>query len=293
MPCDGSCSIKVSAVIPAYNSASFISRTIESAMAQTYPMTEIIVVDDGSTDRTAEVAERFPVRVIRRRNGGPGAARNTGIQAASGEWIAFLDSDDAWRPQKTEIQLRYAAPDIGVIHANVYDPITFDSLWQRRAFVTPSGALVRKQALSDVGGFEETRGLMGVEDLNLWLRIAMTDWRFTSSQTDLVAWTPAPGSQSSNDLRMARAELVNIDIISGLFQIPRAGAERVKRLVRLEYARNLISGGKNAEARELLNECEPGIASGWLRFAAFLGLRRMARTDVLQWLLSVESRKAT
>src|SRR5215831_2827499 len=89
----------VSGIIPAYNAESFISETIASALAQTYPLTELIVVDDGSSDHTAEVAARFPnTRVIRRPNGGQGAARNTGIQAASGDWIAFLDHDDTWHP---------------------------------------------------------------------------------------------------------------------------------------------------------------------------------------------------
>jgi glycosyltransferase involved in cell wall biosynthesis len=129
--------LSVSAVIPAYNAELTISDAIQSVLAQTYEIAEIIVVDDGSSDHTSEVAARFPrTQVIRRPNGGPGAARNTGIHAASGEWIAFLDSDDAWAPRKTEIQLGYITPDAGVIHANRFNPISFGNLWHRQAHVT-------------------------------------------------------------------------------------------------------------------------------------------------------------
>src|SRR5690348_6716413 len=104
----------VSAVIPAFNSELCVSNAIQSALAQTYEIAEIIVVDDGSIDGTARLAASFPkTRVIRRPNGGQGAARNTGVAAASGDWIAFLDSDDTWHPRKTEHQVRYATADVG------------------------------------------------------------------------------------------------------------------------------------------------------------------------------------
>ena len=154
--------MKTSVVIPAYNAAAFLARCLESVFAQTVQAEEVIVVDDGSSDRTAEVAAGFAgTRVIRRPNGGPGAARNTGIHAATGEWIAFLDSDDIWVPRKTEIQLGYITPDAGVIHANRFDPIHFGNLWHRQAHVSPSGALVRRQTLLEVGGFEESRAVHG------------------------------------------------------------------------------------------------------------------------------------
>jgi glycosyltransferase involved in cell wall biosynthesis len=190
----------VSAVIPAYNAEQFISDPIQSVLAQTFEIAEIIVVDDGSSDRTAEVAAGFPrTQVIRRPNGGQAAARNTGIHAASGEWIAFLDHDDVWLPRKTEIQLGYVTADAGVIHANRFDPIHFGNLWHRQAHITPSGALVRKQALLDVGGFEESRAVMGVEDLTLWLKIALTNWRFVRSQTDVFEWRQTGQNQSAKN----------------------------------------------------------------------------------------------
>ncbi len=279
----------VSGVIPAYNSATFVGKAIESALAQTHPLDEIVVVDDGSSDNTAEVAAQFPkTKVIRRPNGGIAAARNTGIQAASGEWIAFLDHDDRWAPEKTEVQLQLAAPGIGVIHSNPYDWVGFASLWQRHARITPSGALVRKQTLAEVGGFDESREVERVEDLNLWLRIALTRWGFVRAPGTLFHWTPAPGNASTNTLTMARAELANIDRIGSRVRCSPSEMERLKRGVRLEYARNLIGEGRGDQASELLNECASGVASHYLRFTISSGLKRMARTDVLGYLHSLE-----
>lgn len=100
-------SVKVTVVIPAYNAAKSIDRTIVSILNQTFTSYEIIVVDDGSTDNTADyLKSNFPsVRVIRQINGGPSKARNTGIQNAQGEYIAFLDADDYWEKEKLEQQV--------------------------------------------------------------------------------------------------------------------------------------------------------------------------------------------
>ena len=98
------CPPSVSAVIPAYNAGDTIERALNSVYAQTYENTiEVIVVDDGSTDETAQIVrDRFPdVILIQQRNAGAAAARNSGVSAASGEWIAFLDADDEWLPEET------------------------------------------------------------------------------------------------------------------------------------------------------------------------------------------------
>ncbi len=103
--------MKVSAVIPAFNRRDYIVRAIDSVMRQTVPVDEIVVVDDGSTDGTAEMVEGHygnSVRVVRQPNGGPGGARRRGILEARGEWIAFLDSDDEWMPDRNDELLRAA-----------------------------------------------------------------------------------------------------------------------------------------------------------------------------------------
>lgn len=107
----------ISVVIPCYNAAAFLRATIESILGQTQPVLEVIVVDDGSTDDSANIAESFgpPVRVIRQPNQGESAARNRGIEAAGGDWVAFLDADDLWLPTKVELQaeaIRSAPADV-------------------------------------------------------------------------------------------------------------------------------------------------------------------------------------
>lgn len=99
--------MKVAVIIPTYNRATCVTRAIDSVLAQTVTCDEIIVVDDGSTDNTDEVLASYgnKITVIKQDNQGVSAARNTGIKAAHGEWIAFLDSDDTWRERKIELQL--------------------------------------------------------------------------------------------------------------------------------------------------------------------------------------------
>ncbi len=101
--------MKVSVIIPTYNRASYIVRAINSVFAQTYKDYEIIVVDDGSTDETRKTLEPYMHRIqyVYQDNAGPALARNNGIDHASGEWLAFLDSDDIWLPNKLEIQLSH------------------------------------------------------------------------------------------------------------------------------------------------------------------------------------------
>ena len=284
----------VSAVIPAYNAEHFISDTIQSALAQTYEIAEVIVVDDGSSDRTAEVAAVFPrTRVIRRPNGGQGAARNTGILAASGEWIALLDHDDIWFPRKTEVQLGCVAADVGVIHGNQFEEVNFGNLWHRQAHIGPSGTLIRKETLLEVGGFEESRAVMGVEDLNLWLKIALTNWRFVRSEPNLFVWRVTEQNQSANDFRMAGAELANIELAGRLVNCVPDEMGRIKQASRIEYARNLIASKRWSEAARLLEDCTPGLASRWLAVARVLKMNRFARINVVRWLQFIDNGSAS
>ncbi len=107
--------ISITALIPAYNEASRIGAAIESVLAQTYPATEILVIDDGSSDDTAAVAARYGVRVVTQKNAGISAARNRAFAEATGDWIALLDADDRWLPQRLEWLIRASAahPEIG------------------------------------------------------------------------------------------------------------------------------------------------------------------------------------
>ena len=112
----------VSVVVPCFNGAPFLRESLESALAQTLPPLEIIVVDDGSTDDSAAIASAMggPIHVIRQDNRGESVARNRGIDLACGEWVAFLDVDDVWRPTKLERQMEVAEKDVVAVHTNFF-----------------------------------------------------------------------------------------------------------------------------------------------------------------------------
>jgi glycosyltransferase involved in cell wall biosynthesis len=110
---------KVSVIIPAFNGERYLEEALRSAVDQSLPPSEVIVVDDGSTDASAEIAESFgdPVRCIRQSNTGVAGARNRGLSVAAGEFIAFLDHDDLWPREKLEVQVEAlcANPDVGIV----------------------------------------------------------------------------------------------------------------------------------------------------------------------------------
>jgi glycosyltransferase involved in cell wall biosynthesis len=280
---------KVSAVIPAYNSEGFVADAIESILAQTIPVDEIIVVDDGSKDRTAEIASRFEcTRVITQANAGQGAARNVGIREATGEWIAFLDADDLWMPEKMEIQLKCIAPDVGVIFSGRYTNVTFGGLWHRHCYIGPSGALVRKQTLVDVQGFEGSRAIKSVEDLNIWLKIAATNWRFVQTREGLWKWRSTGQNESANNYAMVKAELANLHQIAERVSCDPKQVEHLADSIRIEYGRNLIASKEWDHATEVLAGCIPGKAQRWLRLACSLKNSHLARVKLVRWLHGID-----
>jgi len=192
MPLPGN--VKISAIVPVYNCARYVGKAIESIFAQTHPASEIIVVDDGSTDGTRDALERYKssITYIYQKNAGEPAARNTGMRHSSGDYIAYLDADDLWMPDKLELQLQYLKthPNCDLVYT---DMMTFDdqgiiehSVRAARGRVYCSGkifpqlfretlfgsgsVLFRKEAAEKVGGFDETF-LVG-SDYEMWLRMA-------------------------------------------------------------------------------------------------------------------------
>ncbi|PIZ44424.1 hypothetical protein COY31_02670, partial [Candidatus Wolfebacteria bacterium CG_4_10_14_0_2_um_filter_39_18] len=115
---------RVSIIIPAYNAASFIGDSVRSALTQTYPNKEIVVVDDGSTDDTRAILEEYiksgQIKYFYQENKGPAAARNLGIKNSSGEFIAFLDADDVWLPEKLKKQIDlFKNPKVGLVYSDM------------------------------------------------------------------------------------------------------------------------------------------------------------------------------
>lgn len=249
--------MKVSAIIPAYNSALWVGTAIQSALDQTCAPCEIIVIDDGSADDTAAIAETFPVRVLRQRNGGPGSARNAGIREAKGDWIALLDADDSWLPTKLEQQLPYLSePMLGVLSATTKresGAIEFDELWNKNCVVT-SSAILRKTAVQETGYFDEDRRLISVEDYNLWLRMAVRGWTIRSMGCELIQYAPAPGNLSSQTERMAMAELINLEKMAALFRRPEPDIRKKRALICSTYGLEALHLRKKLLARKLLRE---------------------------------------
>lgn len=194
MPRNPAC--RVSVVIPTYNRVPYLGDAIRSVLAQAADDVEIIVVDDGSTDRTEELVGAFDPGLIYLRvphRGQPAATRNSGLQVARGDFIALLDSDDLFLPGKLARQCAALAAntDVALVYSNGYffrdDPSVaisrvLDGLPSpsgdgfadllRGSFLVPAVTLIRRSCLDAVGGFDEALTLRGVEDYDLWLRLA-------------------------------------------------------------------------------------------------------------------------
>jgi glycosyltransferase involved in cell wall biosynthesis len=181
---------QVSVIIPTYNRGWIIKEAIDSVLAQDYTEFELIVVDDGSTDHTSDILDSYgdDIKVLSQKNKGVSAARNLGIAEASGKFIAFLDSDDLWLPQKLTVQIDFfnQTPDALICQT--------EEVWIRNGLrvnpkkrhkkpsgmifkpslelclVSPSAVVIQRSLLDRVGEFDET--LPACEDYDLWLRIS-------------------------------------------------------------------------------------------------------------------------
>lgn len=184
---------KVSVIIPTYNRAYLIDKAINSVLSQTYRDYEIIIVDDGSTDNTREVVKGFVDSrinyIFHANNLGVSAARNTGIKASRGEYIALLDSDDEWLPEKLEKQvviLKNESPEVGVVCSwqfninengeyigSSYLPKKGGNIYENLLYTDPISVptlLIRKECFEKVGLFDDL--LNGQEDWDMWIRIS-------------------------------------------------------------------------------------------------------------------------
>jgi glycosyltransferase involved in cell wall biosynthesis len=160
---------KISVIIPVFNTEKYVARAIESVLSQTLKPAEIIVVDDGSTDNSIEAVRRFlpKVKIITQQNKGAGAARNTGIKQASTEYLAFLDADDLWAPQKLHIQTEFHKknPEIEMVFGTVQQFISPELNEQHQNMLreelktmpgfVPGTLLIKKETFFRVGLFNE------------------------------------------------------------------------------------------------------------------------------------------
>ncbi len=209
---------KVSVIVPAYNSMSYLPETLESVLKQTFTDFELIIVDDGSTDQTPQWVSKLTdsrIRLVRQENKGVTVARNTGIAHAEGEYIALLDHDDLWQTSKLDIQVRCLdeSPEVGLVHtwmvlvdeqgrstgrimtSNAQANVP-KHLLERNA-IASSSVMVRRCCFEDVGVFSLNRDLYTVEDWEMWIRIASL-YPFAVIRKPLMSWRQHANNGSKN-----------------------------------------------------------------------------------------------
>lgn len=262
---------KVSVIIPAYNAEKYIKEAIDSVLNQTYPVDEIIVVDDGSTDSTGEIVRGYVKRddgrgttdeglekkdcfvgrdieaprndnthpaprphdviYIYQMNKGPAAARNRGIQEAKGEYIAFLDADDVWMPEKIEKQMavfdknktiafvstdRIRLSDTKIRHKKTivkkrFYEDTYLYLWTEDYCIYTSSVIVKRECFGGAGMFDESEQISGAEDADMWLNIVNRYKAFYINQPLIIYRVRQDGYSRANANRMykSREFLIN------------------------------------------------------------------------------------
>lgn len=222
----------VSVIIPAYNAEAFISYTLDSILAQTYIKIEVLVVDDGSQDRTAEIVKAFAqkderVILLQQPNAGVAAARNLAIQKSRGEYIAPIDADDTWYPLKLEKQVQrilQAEPSVGLVYtwslhidkAGLLTGVYIDSNYEGDVYTdllytnfigNASAPLIRRACFEQIGYYncklKEHNG-QGLEDWDLYLRIA-EHYQFSVVPEFLVGYRQVFGSMSFNVMSMEKS----------------------------------------------------------------------------------------
>ena len=259
----------VSVVIPTYNRRGRLGRSIESVLGQTKAPQAILVVDDGSTDGTADwVRKSYPrVTVIEQKHTGVSAARNKGIEKAATDWIAFLDSDDCWMPDKLDKQMRALSlnPGYRICHTEerwiyrgkerpVAAPYRKKGGWIFRSClavcaISPSTVVVHRKVFDEVGYFDES--LPACEDYDLWLRI-------TSRMPVLLVDEPLIEKHGGHRDQLSAAWGLDRFRIKALRKILGKGELSIEQRLRTEeklkekclvYAKGLEKHGKIEEAR--------------------------------------------
>ena len=250
----------VSIIIPAYNAGKYIRGSIKTILEQTYNNFEIIIVDDGSTDNTAQmVRDEYQgdarIKLISQKNGGVAVARNNGIRTAKGEYIAFLDPDDYYLPSKIEKEVKFLQdhPEFDIAYCNVkhfYDD-NLNELYQHQG-KTPSGqvfenlldgffgqlntVLIPKRILEKVGMFDEN--FRDSEEWDMFLRIARAGYTFGFLDEDLVRIRISSGSLSryENQWKMKSHNLhVFEELNKSMSEEERKKYHMPKRLARLRF----------------------------------------------------------
>jgi len=289
----------VTVVIPAYNASRYIAQALDSVQAQTFSDYEVIVVNDGSSDRDdlEQVLRSHPLPIIylSQENKGVSAARNAAIRIAKGEFYAQLDADDQWTPDYLEVQLRLLLdnPDVALVYPNATiiadaadeerefmqvspseGEVNFESLVRQRCTVMTC-VTARMSAIRQAGMFDEN--LRSCEDFDLWLRIARNVGRIIYHRRKLAIYRRHQGSLSSDRVWMVRHLLAVFEKCAGTFDLTAAEREILdqeiihhRAMLRLFEGKRALSAGGASAALVHFREANEHLRSSKLVLVIFL-----------------------
>ena len=266
--------LKISVVIPAFNSGRFIAEALLSVLAQTYPPSDIIVVDDGSSDDTEHVVRRImaagPIAYYRQPNQGPAVARNVGVSKAGGDWIAFLDADDVWYAEKLAVQADaiMTYPQVALFFSemdyidemgrprppidwhNVLTPLMFN----HPTPLFPSTVILKKDAFITAGGFNPM--LRSHEDAELFIRMGSSS-RMHHIDRSLVQYRTHPAQLHRDRERRAESWPILCRFLTEMWKDDPSKLAILRRQAAAVYAdlgRYYLRAGEYQAAREFLRQ---------------------------------------
>ena len=263
----------VAVVIPCHNAARWIEAALRSVLAQSRPVAEIVVVDDGSTDDSAELVERLGVRCVRQACGGPAAARNRGVRETTAPLVAFLDADDCFDPRKLERQVEVLERTGAVasctdawllreggragrknIGRGVPAQLGFTELILGNPIIC-SSVVGRRQALEQAGLFDEDPVLVATEDYDLWLRL-LRQGSFAYLDEPLLDYRVTASSLSDDERFVRGVDRIMAKCRDTWSDVPELDALIAQRraAVRVDSAYHLANEGRGREARDRLAE---------------------------------------
>lgn len=245
----------VTVITPTYNRAGLLGGAIETVLAQTSPDWEMIIINDGSKDETDAIVRPYRerdarIRYITQANAGVAAARNRALAEARGRYVAFLDDDDRWTPDKLEMQVAFmeAHPEIGLCYARQAagsSPRSFPELLQPFESILPSTVMTRRDLLRAVGGFKTTLRIQ--EDYDCWLRFAQR-WPIAPMDRSVTTALSIERSTLSSDLK--RCHLVGIEVLKALQLTPENRRYRGPKTRHMGYLHYLLAREYYVEQRD-------------------------------------------
>jgi glycosyltransferase involved in cell wall biosynthesis len=299
----------VSVIIPVFNASGHVVSALRSVFAQTFTDYEVILINDGSSDSglLERAIQPYFSRIIylKQENRGPSAARNLGIREAHGEWLAFLDSDDAWLPHYLAEQFRFLQcnPSLDMVYCDATlrgdtgaagktfmqlcqssGPVTFESLLVEQTQPITSGTVIRRRSVTDAGLFDEE--ISCSEDHDLWLRVAYTGGKISYQRQALLLRNLRRGSQGSTPGRLFTGEIQSLkkldktlDLASSARTLLAARLRTIQAALAVIGGREFLLAGDSKRAYESLSYAQALAPTSRLR-AALVSLRIAPRLTV-------------